>query len=61
MHNPPAMGELTNQNKQTDTTDRFLVGGGIPEYLKPESSTRRKFLATAGIATAGVIIGLRCQ
>lgn len=51
------MGELTNQNKQTDTTDRFLVGGGIPEYLKPDSSSRRKFLATAGIATAGVIIG----
>lgn len=57
LHNPPAMGEVTNQNKQTDTTDRFLVGGGIPEYLKPESSSRRKFLATAGVATAGVIFG----
>lgn len=33
----------------------FLVGGGIPECLKPGS--RRKFLAAAGITTAGVIIG----
>ncbi|MFK7909348.1 MAG: YcbK family protein [Akkermansiaceae bacterium] len=33
----------------------FLVGGGIPECLKP--TNRRKFLAAAGITTAGVIIG----
>lgn len=33
----------------------YLVGGGIPEYLKPGS--RRKFLATAGLTTAGVMIG----
>lgn len=51
------MGEHTNQNISSDTSDRFLVGGGIPEYLKPKPSNRRKFLATTGLATAGIIIG----
>lgn len=38
-------------------TDPFLVGGGVPECLKPGYESRRKFLATAGVAAAGVIIG----
>ena len=46
------------KNKADNQTHQFLIGGGIPEYLKPRaSSSRRKFLATAGFATAGVIIG----
>lgn len=60
LHTSPAMGELTKQNmpNNADKTDSsFLVGGGIPEYLKPESSSRRKFLTTAGLVTAGVLIG----
>lgn len=40
---------------QDDPAVPFLVGGGIPECLK--SVTRRKFLVTAGLATAGVVIG----
>ncbi|MBT8044289.1 MAG: DUF882 domain-containing protein [Verrucomicrobiae bacterium] len=55
-HNPPAMGVPLNQNTKSESSDRFLVGGGIPECIKPDYS-RRKFLATAGLATAGVIIG----
>jgi len=51
------MDLLTSQDNQPVKTDRFLVGGGIPECLKPGYSSRRKFLATAGGATAGVIIG----
>lgn len=44
--------------KVDDQTTSFLVGGGIPEYLKPRlPHSRRKFLSTAGMATAGVIIG----
>ena len=51
------MDVLKNQDNQPDKTDRFLVGGGIPECLKPGYSSRRKFLATTGGAAAGVIIG----
>ena len=57
MHSAPAMGENSNESTQND----FLIGGGIPQYLKPRSLgnsfSRRNFLATAGIAGAGVIIG----
>lgn len=38
-----------------DPVAPFLVGGGIPEYLKP--ATRRNFLAVTSLTTAGVIIG----
>lgn len=44
--------------KAGDHNSQFLVGGGIPECLKSGYfSNRRKFLATTGLATAGVIIG----
>jgi len=35
----------------------FLVGGGIPKALQPLASSRRQFLAKAGIVAAGVVIG----
>ena len=57
VHSAPAMGENSNESTQSE----FLVGGGIPEHLKPRSIdkpfSRRNFLATAGIAGAAVVIG----
>ncbi len=50
---PQTMINETTEN----SNQQFLIGGGTPEYLKPRASSRRKFLATAGIATAGIIIG----
>lgn len=57
VHTPPAMGEHITNNSNND----LMIGGGIPQHLKPRPLTtafnRRKFLTTAGIATAGVVIG----
>ncbi len=51
------MGEDSNNN----TSEDLMVGGGIPQHLKPRPLptvfARRKFLTTAGIAGAGIIIG----
>lgn len=45
------------KNQADNQTRQFLIGGGIPEHLKPETlSSRRKFLTTAGLVTAGVMI-----
>ena len=44
-----------NPNPDSDKSDRFLVGGGVPEALKPGCEARRKFLATAGCATLGLV------
>ncbi len=44
-------------NGSSVSTSSFSVGGGIPECLKPGYSSRRKFLAVAGAAAAGVVIG----
>ena len=53
--NPSDCGLPDHSSLNADSDAPFLVGGGIPEYLKP--SNRRKFLAAAGLTTAGVIIG----
>ena len=51
------MGEQTNKN----TPEDLMIGGGIPQHLKPrpllQAFDRRKFLASAGIAGVGVMIG----
>ena len=52
---PTDCGLSADAGANADPDAPFLVGGGIPECLKPGS--RRKFLAAAGITTAGVIIG----
>ncbi|BDS08921.1 hypothetical protein NT6N_39610 [Oceaniferula spumae] len=56
-HTPPAMGEQNTNNTHND----LLIGGGIPQHLKPRPLTtafnRRNFLTTAGIAGAAVIVG----
>ena len=41
----------------SEKPDQFLVGGGVPECLKPGYTSRRKFLGTAGLTATGVIIG----
>ncbi len=40
-----------------ESSSQFLVGGGIPKALQPLASSRRQFLAKAGIVAAGVVIG----
>ena len=37
--------------------DRLLVGGGVPECLKPGYINRRKFIGAAGLTGASMIIG----
>lgn len=55
------MGSLSDQPSNPSTkpekTDQFLVGGGVPECLKPGYENRRKFLVTTGAAVAGMVIG----
>lgn len=55
MHSPSAMGEEIKKN------DDFMIGGGIPQHIKQcpltAAQNRRKFLTTAGLAGAAVIIG----
>lgn len=52
--NDPSSGGVRVEGA-SQKSEQFLVGGGVPECLKPLSN-RRKFLATAGMATAGVIV-----
>ena len=41
----------------SEKPDQFLIGGGVPECLKPGYVNRRKFLGAAGLTAAGVMIG----
>ena len=52
---PSDCGHVGGGIENANSDAPFLVGGGIPEYLK--SGSRRKFLAAAGLTTAGVMIG----
>lgn len=39
------------------SSDRFLIGGGVPACLKKEHISRRKFIGAAGLTGASMIIG----
>ena len=39
------------------SSDRFLIGGGVPACLKKEHISRRKFIGAAGLAGGSMIIG----
>ena len=46
------------QSEPPHSSENILIGGGIPQYLKPSvAKTRRQFLVAAGLATGSVMIG----
>jgi hypothetical protein len=55
--NERAMLHLETQHISESTTESLLIGGGIPQHLKPTlSASRRKFMSTAGLMAAGALI-----
>lgn len=60
MHLPRTMPSEYNKYTPKDTEKKFLVGGGIPESLKPgfvsSSVSRRNFLTKAGVIIAGAAV-----
>ena len=51
----PIDRKISDVAASANSDTSFLVGGGMPVCLKPVD--RRQFLATAGMVTAGVMIG----
>lgn len=54
----PRMLDTESKHLAKNDQDSVLINGGIPQCLRPIGVTsRRSFMAAAGLATAGVIIG----